>query len=507
MTRLPIERIRNLGIIAHVDAGKTTLTERVLLFTGRIHAAGEVHDGTAHTDHHPIEQAKGITIMAAAVSCDWRDHRLHLIDTPGHADFTIEVERSLRVLDGAVVVLDAVAGVEAQTETVWRQADRHGVPRLVFVNKLDRPGADLARCLREVDARLGARAVAVTWPHVVDGVLVGVIDLVALEERRWDPGGGDQRRPATELSDNLMAARERLLDACADEDPAVLEALIEGREVTSATLWAALRRATLAGRVVPVACGAAYKDVGVQPLLDAVVALLPSPRDRGDVHGVDGGARPPDAAAPLAALAFKVVFDRHGQLTFVRVYSGVLARGAQVRLARGGRTVRVGRLVRMFADQREDVDRLEAGELGAILAVPITGGDTLSAPAQPIVLEAIATPEPVVRVAVEPVTGDDRERLPLALARMIAADPSLRLESEPETGQTLLAGMGQLHLEIAAERLATEHGVQVAIGRPAVAYRTTLAGATRLDVEHARQTGGPGQYARIVVEIGPAPRG
>jgi len=509
MTRIPLERIRNLGIIAHVDAGKTTLTERVLLYTGRIHAVGEVHDGTAHTDHHPIEKAKGITIMAAAVSCDWRDHRLHLIDTPGHVDFTIEVERSLRVLDGAVCVLDGVAGIEPQTETVWRQADRHGVPRVVFVNKLDRPGADLERCLAQLAHRLGARPVALTWPLIEDGALVGVVDLVSSLAVRWtsDDGAAFEARPHL-LSDNLHAARERVLEAAADEDPAILAAVVEGRDIAPAAITAALRRATIAGRIVPVLCGSAYRNRGVQPLLDAIVDLLPSPEDRGPVRDAAGAAeRPPSRRAPLAALAFKVVFDPHGQLTFVRVYSGVLARGATVALARGGRTLRVGRLVRLFADQREDVDRLEAGEIGALLGAPITGGDTLADPAHPIILCSIVAPEPVLRVAVEPRTRDDRERLPLALSRMLTADPSLRLETDPETGQTLLAGMGQLHLDVTVERLATEHGVQVATGRPLVAYRTTVAGEARRELRHVKQSGGPGQVAHVVNELGPAPRG
>ncbi len=469
--------IRNFGIIAHVDAGKTTLTERVLYYTGKIHRIGEVHDGTAHTDHHPLERAKGITILAAAVTADWRGHRLHLIDTPGHVDFTIEVERSLRVLDGAVVVLDGVAGVEPQTETVWRQADRHGVPRLVFVNKLDRLGADPARCMAELVTRLGARPVAITWPVFDGDTLVRVVDLFS----------DNQAYP--QLHDSLI-------ERCADEDPAILADVVAGVPVAPARLRAALRRATVAGRVVPVACGAAYKEIGVTELLDAVVDLLPSPDDRAPVTD-----------APLAAYAFKITFDDHGQLTFVRVYTGALERGAVVTSARSGRTFRVGRLVRLLADQREPVDRLEAGEIGALLGAPIAGGDTLSDPDHPVTLEAITAPEPLVRVAIEPVGRDDRERLPVALGRMVAADPSLRLETDAETGQALLAGMGQLHLEIAVERLAGEHGVRVTTGKPRVAYRTTLARSVRHEMRHVKQSGGPGQYARIVLDVGPAPRG
>jgi len=501
--RTDIERIRNLGIIAHVDAGKTTLTERVLFHTGRIHAIGEVHDGTARTDSHAIEKQRGITILAAAVTCDWRDHRIHLIDTPGHVDFTVEVERSLRVLDGAVVVLDGVAGVEPQTETVWRQADRHRVPRLVFVNKLDRPGADFARCVRDVETRLAARAVPITWPIYDGEELAGVIDLVGLRALRWSgTGPSTPVVVAAELSDNLGWVRERILEVCADEDPSVLEAVVHGRDVSPATLWSALRRATVSGRIVPVLAGSAYRHRGVEPLLDAMVALLPSPVDRGSV-----AERAPSANAPLAALGFKVTFDDHGQLTFVRVYSGVLEKGMTVLAARGARKLRVGRLVQLMADQREEVARLEAGEIGAIIGMPLADGETICAPDAPVVLEAIRAPEPVVRVAIEPKTSADREKLATAIGRMVAADPSLRVEPDGETGQTLLAGMGQLHLDIAVERLATEHGVAVTTGRPAVAYRSTVRRTARVEYRHVKQGGGPGQWAHVVLEVGPAERG
>lgn len=503
-----LDRIRNIGIVAHVDAGKTTLTERVLLYTGRIHAAGEVHTGTAHTDHHEIEQRRGITIMAAAATCDWQDHRIHLIDTPGHVDFTIEVERSLRVLDGAVVVLDGVAGVEPQTETVWRQADRHRVPRIVFVNKLDRVGADYARSLDELRTRFGVKPVAVTAPLFDGDVLVGVIDLVELQAIRWtdDTGFAFSREPVT-LSDNLQRMRERLLEACADEDPEILAALVDGRAIPAARLRAALRRGTVGGRLVPVLAGSAYKNRGVQPLLDAVVAYLPSPRDREAVRSADGTqTREPSRDAPLAALAFKVVFDDHGQLTFVRVYSGVLARGATVQTGRG-KKLRIGRLVQLVADEQVEVDALAAGEIGALLAAPVPGGETLSDPAHPIVLEAITAPEPVMRVAIEAATSADRERLSLALGRMVAADPSLRIETDAETGETLLAGMGQLHLDVALERLASEHRVHVRAGAPRVAYRTTLTRTVKRDYRHVRQRGGPGQFAHVVIEVGPAPAG
>ena len=494
--RYEIEKIRNIGIIAHVDAGKTTLTERVLFHTGRIHAIGEVHDGTATTDSHPIEQRKGITILAAAVTCEWQGHRIHLIDTPGHVDFTIEVERSLRVLDGAVVVLDGVAGVEPQTETVWRQADRQRVPRIVFVNKLDRAGADFARCLRDVRSRLRAQPIAVTVPLYDGDELVGVTDLVEQRELRWS-GEGPSAPVVTPvvLSDNRLVAREQLLEACAEESPELFEAIVEGREVSAPVVWQALRAATLTGRIVPVLAGSAYHHRGVEPLLDAVVALLPSPRDRGEVDG------------ELAALGFKVVFDEHGQLTFVRVYRGVLEKGMTVLASRAGKKLRVGRLVQLMADQREEVTRLEAGEIGAIIGLPLTGGETICAPEAPVVLEAITAPEPVVRVAIEAKTSADREKLGVALGRMAAADPSLRVESDPETGQTLLAGMGQLHLEIAVERLETEHRVAVTTGRPLVAFRSTVRRRVRHELRHVKQTGGPGQWAHVVLEVGPAERG
>jgi elongation factor G len=490
--RYELERIRNIGIIAHVDAGKTTLTERVLFHTGRIHKIGEVHDGTATTDFDPIEQKRGITISGATVTCDWQGHRIHLIDTPGHADFTIEVERALRVLDGAVVVLDGVAGVEAQTETVWRQADRHGVPRIVFVNKLDRVGADFERALGEVATRLRARPLAVNWPLYDGDAIAGVVDLVAMETVTWVGDGLTTPVRAPVISDNYKAARERLLEAAADEDPEILVAVVEGRAIATEQIWAALRRATIAGRIVPVLAGAAYKNRGVEPLLDAVVALLPAPR-------VEAGS--------LAALAFKIVFDEHGQLSFVRVYRGTLEKGMTVLAAGSKRKLRIGRLVKLVADEREDVERLEAGEIGAVIGLPIAGGETLCSPDAPVELEKILAPEPVVRVAVEPKSSTDREKFSLALGRMVAADPSLRLETDPETGQTLLAGMGQLHLDVRAEQLLTEHGVAVITGKPLVAYRSTLRTTARVDIHHVKQTGGPGQWAHVVLEVGPAASG
>jgi elongation factor G len=384
------------------------------------------------------------------------------------------------------------------------------VPRIVFVNKLDRVGADYARSLDELRTRFGVNAVAVNAPLFADGVLVGVIDLVELQAIRWtdDAGFAFTREPVT-LSDNLQRMRERLLEACADEDPEILAALVDGTAIPAGDIRirAALRRGTVGGRLVPVLAGSAYKNRGVQPLLDAVVAYLPSPRDREAVRAADGTeTREPSREAPLAALAFKVVFDDHGQLTFVRVYSGVLARGATVQTGRG-KKLRIGRLVQLVADEQVEVDALAAGEIGALLGAPVPGGETLSDPAHPIVLEAITAPEPVMRVAIEAATSAERERLSLALGRMVAADPSLRLESDVDTGETLLAGMGQLHLDVAIERLASEHRVHVRAGAPRVAYRTTLTRTVQRDYRHVRQRGGPGQFAHVVIEVGPAPAG
>jgi len=416
-----------------------------------------------------------------------------------------------------------VAGVEPQTETVWRQADRHRVPRIVFVNKLDRSGADFERCVREVRTRLRAQPIAVNVPLYDGDRLVGVTDLVEQRELRWS-GDGPSAPVVTEvvLSDNLRMARERLLEACAEHSPEVLEAIAFDREVPARALWKALRAGTLAGAIVPVLAGSAYHHRGVEPLLDAVVALLPSPVDvRAEAPGSDRARREDvsqvaearslegrgQVEGALAALAFKVVFDEHGQLTFVRVYRGALEKGMTVLAARAGRKLRVGRLVRLLADEREEVARLEAGEIGAIVGLPLSGGETICAPEAPVVLEAITAPEPVMRVAIEARTSADREKLGVALGRMVAADPSLRIESDPETGQTLLAGMGQLHLEIAVERLETEHRVAVTTGRPLVAFRSTLRRVVRRELRHIKQTGGPGQWAQVTLEVGPAERG
>ncbi|MEM9070884.1 MAG: elongation factor G [Myxococcota bacterium] len=503
------KHIRNIGIVAHVDAGKTTLSERILLYTGRIRNHGEVHTGNTALDDRRDEQAKGITIGAATVRCEWGDHAIHLVDTPGHVDFTIEVARSLRVLDGVVVVLDGVAGVEPQTETVWRQARLHSLPALLFVNKLDRPGASFARCVAEFGERLGTEVAVVSLPIVEDDSVVGVLDLVRERLLIWEDDEGRTLRsdPIPERYAAIAReAREALVETAALADASLLEAWLSGT-VDEDALLGALRRGTIEELFVPALGGSAYRNRGVQPLLDAVVDYLPSPLDRGPVESLDGHAcRPPDPSAPLAALCFKVVHDRYGALSFVRVYSGTLREGGTVRHTRLGRDVRIGRLVRLFAGQREAIQVAQAGEIAGVIGGDWATGDTLSDPAHPIVLEAIEAPEPVALRALEPCTRKDRDRLGEALRRLLVEDPSLRLRSDPETGQTLLAGMGELHLEIAVGRLASDHQVDVRVGEPRVAYRETVRARVSHEVKHKKQSGGPGQFAHIVAELGPAAR-
>ncbi len=507
---MTLQRIRNIGIVAHVDAGKTTLSERVLLYTGRIRDAGEVHLGTATLDYDPTEQDKGITITAATVRCAWDDHTIHLVDTPGHVDFTIEVERSLRVMDGVVVVLDGVAGVEPQTETVWRQARSHGLPAILFINKLDRPGASFQRCADEVAKRLGVAVAPIALPVVDDDEgVVGVLDLVDEGFVRWtDPAGFKLVREAVpdSLSELFAAYRERLVEALALHAPEVLDRYLAGR-LDADAIRSELRHQAIEGHVVPALGGSALKNRGVQPLLDAVVSYLPSPLDRGPVESLEGDTcRPPEPTAPLAALCFKVVHDRHGSLAYVRVYSGVLREGDTVRSSRGAET-RVGRLVRLFADKRESTSVVATGEVAAIVGGDWVTGDTLADPAHPIVLEPIRSPDPVVVRAIEPKTRADRDKLGMALRRLLIEDPSLKLHTDPETGQTLLAGMGELHLEIAVERLARDHRVTVQVGRPRVAYRETVDAIVQHEVKLKKQSGGPGQFAHIVIELGPASKG
>jgi len=507
-----LRNTRNLGIIAHVDAGKTTLSERVLLYTGRIRSTGETHNGGARLDHEAQEKKHGITITAAAVRCEWNDHQFNLIDTPGHVDFTIEVERSLRVLDGAVCVFDGVAGVEAQTETVWKQADRHRVPRICFVNKLDRLDASLDKVVAQIAAQLQARPVVVTAPIGADKNLEGVLDIVNMKAIYWDRDSDGavfsiESIPAA-LMDTARIYREALLEACAETTDAIFEDVLEEREVSIERIKQSLREATCSGALTPVFSGSAYRNIGVQPLLDGVVDYLPAPSEGEDLEDLEGrGTRKRSDDEPMTALCFKVVFDRHGQTSFVRVYSGVLSQGSKVVSARGGQTLRIARLVRLFADAREEVSELRAGDIGAIVGLSIGSGDTLHAPDAGFALESIVPPAALVEVAIEAETSSEDEKLSAALGRLTRADPSLRLSTDPDTGQRRLAGMGQLHLEIAMEKLVTEYGVQARMGPPQVTYRQTLASSVQRDFTLKKQSGGPGMFAKLTLRVSPAAAG
>jgi elongation factor G len=478
-------RVRNLGILAHVDAGKTTLTERILYVTGATYKRGEVHTGTTVTDFDPQERDRGITIFAAAVSCDWTGHRLNLIDTPGHVDFSDEVERSLRVLDGAVAVFDAVAGVEPQSESVWRQADRYGVPRIAFVNKLDRPGADLDAAVDSIRDRLGVTPLVVQVPIGREADFTGVVDLVGMRALTW-AGGVLTERPATDPA--MRAARQRLEEAVAELHPDVLEEL---GAVSQDTLRRALRELTLSGAAVVVLCGAAYRDRGVEPLLDAVVDYLPAPAG--------------DATAPLAALVFKVHTAATGRLTYLRIYEGTLSKGDVVWDAGAERAERVARILRVQADRHTEVGRAVAGDIVAVVGVKAARtGTTLCTRAAPVLLEAPVTAEPVVSVAVEAKRSADTQRLAVALATLVEEDPSLALRTDPETGQTVLSGLGELHLEVAVEKLRLVNGLAVNVGRPQVAYReTVLRGVSGLLYRHVKQDGGAGQFAHVVLDVAP----
>ncbi|MFC8716033.1 elongation factor G [Kitasatospora sp. NPDC057198] len=504
--------VRNLGILAHVDAGKTTVTERVLFLTGETHKRGEVHDGTTVTDFDPQERDRGITIFAAAVSCQWDGHLLNLIDTPGHVDFADEVERSLRVLDGAVAVFDAVAGVEPQSESVWRQADRHGVPRIAFVNKMDRPGADLDAAVASIRERLHPVPLAVQLPIGREGGFVGVVDLVGLRALTWPdgaaPGDGCQVGDVPEeLAAEAARRRQALAEAVAELHPAALEEYCATGTLTAATLTGALRQLTGSGQAVVVLCGSAYRNRGVEPLLDAVTAYLPSPLDVPPVRGEFDGSpqeRTADAQQPFSALVFKVSASTTGRLSSLRIYSGTLRKGDTVLDARTGRTERIGRILRVQADRHTETDTAVAGDIVAVVgAKGAKVGTTLCAPHAPLVLEPAVPAAPVVTVAVEARRTVDTDRLAVALARITEEDPSLVVGSDPESGQRTLSGMGELHLEVAVEKLRRA-GLEVTVGRPKVAYRETLATAVAgLVLRHVKQDGGSGQFAHIVVDVAP----
>ncbi len=514
----PIERYRNIGIMAHIDAGKTTTTERVLYYTGRSYKIGEVHDGTATMDWMEQEQERGITITSAATTCFWKDHRINIIDTPGHVDFTIEVERSLRVLDGAVAVFDSVAGVEPQSEAVWRQADRYGVPRICFANKMDRVGADFFRCVDMIAERLGATPLVTQLPVGAEADYVGIVDLVTMRAVIWDEerlGASfhDADIPAdlVELADEY---RLKLVEAAVELDDDVLEAYLGGDEPDAATLKRCIRKGTIEGNFVPVLNGAAFKNKGVQPLLDAVVAYLPSPIDVPPMVGtsIDGDEpveRLPSDDEPFSALAFKVVNDPFvGSLTFVRIYSGVLECGAQVINTTRNKRERIGRMLLMHANAREDIKEARAGDIVALASLKGTStGETLSDPRHPVVLERMEFPEPVIQVAVEPRTKGDQEKMAVGLARLAAEDPSFRVEVDGESGQTIISGMGELHLEIIVDRLKREFSVDAGVGAPQVAYRETVGRSAEVDYTHRKQTGGSGQYARIKLRIAPLDAG
>jgi elongation factor G len=513
----PLDRIRNIGIIAHIDAGKTTTTERILYYTGKTHRMGEVHEGMATMDWMPQEKERGITITAAATTCFWRNHRINIIDTPGHVDFTVEVERSLRVLDGGVVVFDGVAGVEPQSETVWRQADKYGVPRICFVNKLDRTGANFWYCVEMIRERLGARPIPIQIPVGIEANFQGVIDLFERKAILFTDVLGASptiTEVPEELRDQVEEHREKLIEALAETDDELMARYLEGEELPVADLKRALRKATISGALVPVLCGAALRNKGIQPMLDAVVDYLPSPLDIPPVVGTDPKTgelitRFASDDEPFTALAFKIVADPFiGKLTYFRVYAGKLSAGSYVYNATRNQRERIGRLLLMHANHREEIQEVNAGEICAAVGLKSTyTGDTLCDPSAPIVLETIKFPEPVISQAIEPKTKADQERLGDALSRLAEEDPTFRVRTDPETGQTIISGMGELHLEVIVDRLLREFRVEANVGRPQVAYRETITRPVQAEGRFVRQTGGRGQYGHVWVLFEPLPRG
>ncbi len=512
---VPLERTRNIGIMAHIDAGKTTTTERVLYYTGISHKIGEVHDGAATMDWMVQEQERGITITSAATTCEWKNHRVNIIDTPGHVDFTIEVERSLRVLDGAVAVFCAVGGVEPQSETVWRQADKYRVPRIAFVNKMDRVGADFNAVVEQLRERLSAPAVPIQLPIGAEDDFQGVVDLVTMKSVIWDDDSMGMNMTVGEIPENLVAdaeaAREQLIEALADTDESLLEKFLEGKTITDDEVKSALRAATLNISVVPVLCGTAFRNKGVQAMLDAVIDYMPSPIDVPPVSGVlpdteTEAIRKASDDEDFSALAFKIMADPYvGTLGFMRVYSGVLKKGDTVLNATKGKRERIGRLLKMHANNREDVEEVRAGDIAAVVGPKnLATGDTCCDPNSPIVLESIQFPEPVISIAIEPKTKSDQEKLSAALVKIATEDPSFRVSTDEETGQTLISGMGELHLEIVVDRLTREFGVEASIGKPQVAYRETIRKTVEQETRFSKQTGGRGQFAHVCIEVGPA---
>jgi len=511
--QFPLEKTRNIGIMAHIDAGKTTTTERILFYTGRVHKLGEVHEGAATMDWMVQERERGITITAAATTCQWSGHRINIIDTPGHVDFTVEVERSLRVLDGAIAVFCSVGGVEPQSETVWRQADKYHVPRIAFVNKMDRVGADFHNVVKQIRERLGAKPVPIQLPVGAEDAFRGVIDLVTKKAIIYVDDLGTQSKETeipAEMVDEVEAAREALLEAVAEVDDEVMAKYLEGEEITAEEIRRALRKGCLNLQLVPVLCGSAFKNKGIQALLDAVVYYLPSPLDLPPVRGINPNTEQEETRAvsddaPFSALAFKIMADPYvGKLAFFRVYSGVLKAGSYVLNSTKGRKERIGRIVRMHANHREEVDAVYAGDIAAAVGLKETfTGDTLCDEGQPIVLEKMEFPEPVIEQAIEPKTKADQDKLGLALQRLAEEDPTFRVHTDPETGQTIIHGMGELHLEIIVDRLLREFKVEANVGKPQVAYRETIRKPVRAEGRFVRQTGGRGQYGHVILEIEP----
>ncbi len=509
----PLERTRNIGIAAHIDAGKTTCTERILFYTGRLHKLGEVHDGAATMDWMVQEQERGITITSAATACVWRDTRVNIIDTPGHVDFTVEVERSLRVLDGLVAIFDSVAAVQPQSETVLRQANKYRVPRIVFVNKMDRMGADFFNVVAKIRERLGARAVPVQVPIGAEDAFTGVVDLFTMRKIVYADDLGTTTAETDvepgELRDVAETWRRELVEAIAEQDDELLEIFFEGKELPVDRMKAALRRATIQGTVLPMLCGAAFKNKGIQPLLDAIVEYLPSPLDARPIVGTNPktGAevlRKPDDSEPFAALAFKIATDPYGNLTYFRVYSGTLNKGSYVLNSRNGRKERIGRILRMHANHREDIDSIGAGDIAAAVGLGDTRtGDTLCDEKAPIALESITFPEPVISQAIEPKSKADQDKLGTALARLAQEDPTFRMRTDEETQQTIISGMGELHLEIILDRLRREFKVEANVGKPQVAYKEAITKRVERRGKFIRQTGGKGQYGDVTLVVEP----